>query len=62
VNAGFHATAPEARIVRLTAPPVVGAAMLGLDLLGVGPTAHARTRQSLTHGRLDPHTRVRKER
>ena len=61
VNAGIHATAPEARIVRLTAPPVVGAAMLGLDMLGAGPAAHARTRESLTHWRLDPHTRVRKE-
>jgi N-acetylglucosamine kinase-like BadF-type ATPase len=60
VNAGIHTTAPEARIVRLTAPPVVGAAMLGLDLLGAGPAAHARTRESLTHRRLDPHTRVRK--
>ena len=50
------------RIVRLTAPPVVGAAMLGLDLLGAGGAAHARTRASLTHRRLDPHTRGRKER
>ena len=54
--------APGARIVRLTAPPVVGAAMLGLDLLGAGPAAHARARAGLTHRRLDPHTRARKER
>jgi N-acetylglucosamine kinase-like BadF-type ATPase len=59
---GVHAVAPRARIVRLTVPPVVGAAMLGLDLLGSGPAAHARTRASLTHRRLDPHTRARKER
>ena len=59
---GVHAVAPDARIVRLTAPPVVGAAMLGLDLLGAGGAAHARTRASLTHRRLDPHTRGRKER
>lgn len=59
---GVHAVAPGARIVHLTVPPVVGAAMLGLDLLGAGPAAHARTRASLTHRRLDPHTRGRKER
>jgi N-acetylglucosamine kinase-like BadF-type ATPase len=59
---GVHGVAPRARIVRLTVPPVVGAAMLGLDLLGSGPAAHARTRASLTHRRLDPHTRARKER
>ena len=29
---GVHAVAPAAAIVRLTAPPLVGAAMLGLDL------------------------------
>jgi N-acetylglucosamine kinase-like BadF-type ATPase len=62
IAAGVHAVAPAARIVRLTAPPVVGAAMLGLDLLGSGRAAHARTRASLTHRRLDPHTRGRKER
>jgi len=62
ITAGVHAVAPAARIVRLTAPPVVGAAMLGLDLLGSGRAAHARTRASLTHRRLDPHTRGRKER
>ena len=61
-HSGVHAVAPAARIVRLTAPPVVGAAMLGLDLLGSGRAAHARTRASLTHRRLDPHTRGRKER
>ncbi|MEP6758329.1 MAG: BadF/BadG/BcrA/BcrD ATPase family protein [Actinomycetota bacterium] len=61
IAAGVHAVAPEARIVRLTSPPVVGAAMLGLDLLGSGPAAHARARGSLTHRRFDPHTRARKE-
>jgi len=62
IAAGVQADAPAAQIVRLTAPPVVGAAMLGLDLLGAGPAAHARTRAGLTHRRLDPHTRARKER
>ena len=62
IEEGVHAVAPGARIVRLTAPPVVGAAMLGLDLLGASRAAHARARASLTHQRLDPHTHARKER
>jgi N-acetylglucosamine kinase-like BadF-type ATPase len=62
IDAGVHAVAPHASIVRLTAPPVVGAAMLGLDLLGGTRSAHARARASLTHERLAPHTAPRKER
>jgi hypothetical protein len=62
ITAGVQAEAPKARIVRLTAPPLVGAAMLGLDLLRAGPAAHARARAGLTHRRLDPHTRAKKER
>jgi N-acetylglucosamine kinase-like BadF-type ATPase len=44
-----HTVAPNAHVVRLTAPPVVGAAMLGLDEIGAGRNAHARARSSLTH-------------
>ena len=62
IGTGVHAVAERARIVRLTAPPIVGASMLGLDLLDAGPAAHARARGSLTHRRFDPHTRPRKER
>ena len=62
IDAGVHAVAPHASIVRLTAPPVVGAAMLGLDLLGGTRAAHRRARDSLTHERLAPHTASRKER
>jgi N-acetylglucosamine kinase-like BadF-type ATPase len=62
IDAGVHAVAPHASIVRLMAPPVVGAAMLGLDVLGGTQGAHARARASLTHERLAPHTASRKER
>ena len=60
IETGIRETAPRARIVRLETPPVVGAAMLGLDLVGATRAAHSRTRRSLTHKRLAPHTR-RKE-
>lgn len=56
IEAGICAAAPRARIVRLTAPPVVGAAMLGLDEGGGGPAAHARARRGLTHERLTAQT------
>jgi N-acetylglucosamine kinase-like BadF-type ATPase len=36
IEAGVRAIAPRARIVRLTAPPVLGAALIGLDRLSVG--------------------------
>jgi N-acetylglucosamine kinase-like BadF-type ATPase len=44
--------APAARVTRLTAPPVVGAALLGLDRLGASPGAAERLRATLTHERL----------
>jgi hypothetical protein len=44
--------APAARLTRLTAPPVVGAALLGLDRLGAPPGATERLRATLTHERL----------
>jgi N-acetylglucosamine kinase-like BadF-type ATPase len=61
IEAGLHTVAPAARIERLKSPPVAGAAMLGLDLLGATRAAHARARAGLTHARLAPHTRARKE-
>lgn len=48
IAAQLHATAPHARIVRLTAPPVIGAAMLGLDDLGANRNAQSRARAALT--------------
>ena len=39
------------RLTQLTAPPVVGAALLGLDRLGAPPGAAERLRATLTHER-----------
>jgi N-acetylglucosamine kinase-like BadF-type ATPase len=44
--------APAARLTPLAAPPVVGAALLGLDALGAPPGAAERLRATLTHERL----------
>ena len=62
IDAGVRRTAPRAEMIILKAPPVVGAAMLGLDVLGSTRAAHARARASLTHERIAPHTAHRKER
>jgi N-acetylglucosamine kinase-like BadF-type ATPase len=65
IEAGLRAAASRARIVRLAAPPVVGAAMLALDEGGGNRAAHARARarRSLTHERLaaDTSARARKD-
>jgi N-acetylglucosamine kinase-like BadF-type ATPase len=58
----IHETTPAARIVRLTAPPVIGAAMLGLDVVGGRRAAHVRARATLTHDRLSAETAARRER
>jgi N-acetylglucosamine kinase-like BadF-type ATPase len=50
VEDGVHAVAPKARLVRLAAPPVLGAALLGLDAIGSDEHAKARLRAELTHG------------
>jgi N-acetylglucosamine kinase-like BadF-type ATPase len=52
IRAGITAVAPAARLRQVTAPPVVGAALLGLDRLGAAPEAATRLRASLTHQRL----------
>jgi hypothetical protein len=55
IGAGIAGVAPAARVVRLTAPPIVGAALLGLDRLTGGPTlpdVEERLRASLTRERL----------
>jgi N-acetylglucosamine kinase-like BadF-type ATPase len=44
VRAGVLATAPRARLIELTTAPVTGAALLGLDELGVAPTVDLRVR------------------
>jgi len=48
VTTGVHAVAPKAQLVRLDAPPVLGAALIGLDAVGAGPEAKANLRRLLT--------------
>ena len=52
IRSELAALAPAARVTRLTAPPVVGAALLGLDRRGAPPGAAERLRATLTHERL----------
>jgi hypothetical protein len=52
LEAGIRAALPAARIRPLTVPPVVGAALLGLDRLGAVVEARAVLRRSLTRERL----------
>lgn len=65
IDAGVRAVAPRARIVRLTAPPVLGAALIGLDRLSKGgatpPEVDARLRAALEgwRGHGAPATLVR---
>ena len=60
---GIAGVCPRASVKILSAPPLIGAAMLGLDLLAGTRAAHARARASLTHERLTTDTPVlRKER
>jgi hypothetical protein len=51
IDAGVAVVAPHARVVRLTAPPVLGAALLGLDRVsrnGATPTdVEARLRRAV---------------
>jgi N-acetylglucosamine kinase-like BadF-type ATPase len=44
----IHALAPGARLVRLTAPPVVGAVVLGMEAAGQRPTTDMRARLAQT--------------
>jgi N-acetylglucosamine kinase-like BadF-type ATPase len=52
IGAGVRQLAPRARLTRVTAPPVLGAALLGLDRLGAPPGAAERLRATLTAERL----------
>lgn len=47
----LDAQAPQAIVTVVSAPPVLGAALAGLDLLGAPPTAGARLRAGLAVGR-----------
>jgi len=48
VETGLHEVAPAATVQVASSPPVVGAALLGLDELGAGAEAQARARRELS--------------
>ena len=52
IRAGVCETAPNARVAVLDGPPVVGAALLGLDHAGARDGAAARVRGQLTAARM----------
>ncbi len=59
IDEGLRAVAPAAHTHVLSAPPVLGAALMGLDHLGAGAAAQRRLRRTLTHDRLTAHTHPR---
>ena len=48
ITAGIRAVAPAAVIMQLAAPPVLGAALMGLDEVGATEAARGRLRKALT--------------
>ena len=52
IVAGVRACAPHAAISVLSEPPVTGAALLALDVLGAAPAAGAALRRALAEPRL----------
>ena len=58
IRGGIVGVASAARVRQATGPPVVGAALLGLDRLGAPPTAAERLRATLTDDRLRPRRRA----
>lgn len=61
IAAGLSAVAPSATLHRLTEPPLIGAALIGLDAVGATNAARGAARRRLTHERLTGHTPARKE-
>ena len=55
IHGGIAAAAPKAVIKKLAAPPVLGAALIGLDEVNATRAARTRLRASLTDRRLKPH-------
>jgi hypothetical protein len=53
IDRGLREIAPRVRIKQLHAPPLVGAALMGLDLRWAPEAAKERARASLTHAHLD---------
>jgi N-acetylglucosamine kinase-like BadF-type ATPase len=54
IRAGIATVAPKAVIRRLEAPPVLGAALIGLDEIHATRVARTQLRTTLTDGRLNP--------
>ena len=52
ITTGIRRQAPQAQVLHLAAPPVLGAALIGLDELDATAGARARLRSKLTHKRL----------
>jgi N-acetylglucosamine kinase-like BadF-type ATPase len=48
IEAGLRRIGPQLVLRRTSAPPIVGAALLGLDAVGAGPEAQARARKELS--------------
>jgi N-acetylglucosamine kinase-like BadF-type ATPase len=48
IQAGLRRVGAQLVLRRTSAPPIVGAALLGLDAVGAGPEAHARLRSQLS--------------
>lgn len=61
IEVGLREVAPDVRVQVLNAPPVVGAALMGLDRLDAPRAAHARVRAALTHERLGADTLGRRK-
>ena len=61
IESGLREVAPAVRVQVLTAPPVVGAALMGLDRVDAPRAAHARVRAALTHERLGADTLGRRK-
>lgn len=61
IREGLQEIAPRASIRLLTSPPLIGAALLGLDRLGATGAAKTRARRALTHERLTPETPTRQK-
>jgi hypothetical protein len=53
IDDGIREIAPSASLNVLEAPPVLGAALLGLDRLGANGRAKARLQAALTDASLD---------
>jgi len=60
IEAGVHAVAPGASVRVLEGPPVVGAAVIGLEHIGAPAAAHRRIRTTLTERRMTAKTSARR--